>query len=199
VKNFGLSQHSGDGSPSGREATAAADALPRGWTRRWRRLQRNLTPRLGSALLLWRVEAQLSTPLALAAVAWLGRWPGALAIGALAAVLSGIFVFLLEGEQPIAELRVWAERQALVRRFLLPIADRQDRRGTAMRLLALPLLVLLFGPFWRGLILVLFRIRGLRAYLVTVVGSFPHALFWVGLVLGGIWEGLLWPFIKSHF
>ena len=188
-----------DHSSSAGEPVAATDAFPREHPRLWRRLRRTLTPKLASALALWRVEARLSTPLALAAVAWLGRWPAAFAIGALAAVLSAIFIYLLEGERLVAELRAWAERQGLVRRFLLPIADRRDRTGSTMRLLALPVLVLLFGPFWRGLTLILFGIRGMRAYLITVVGSFPHALLWVGLVLGGIWEGLLWPFIKGHF
>ncbi|MGQ9573048.1 MAG: hypothetical protein ACUVV3_07690 [Dehalococcoidia bacterium] len=194
-----VSQRSDDGLPPGGQAAAAAEAPSQGWTRLWYSFRRNLTPRLASTLALWRVEARLSTPLALAAVAGLGRWPAALAIGVLAAVLSALFLFLLEGERAVAELRVWAERQGFVRRFLLPIADRQDRTGTVLRLLALPLLVLLLGPFWRGLTLVLFRIQGVKAYLITVLGSIPHALLWVGLVLGGIWEGLLWPFIESHF
>jgi hypothetical protein len=197
MRSFGLFR--GDGYSSWASGPiAAADALPRKHPRLWRLLRRRLTPRLASALALWRLEARLSTPLALAAVASLGRWPGALAMAALGAGLSALFVFLLEGQQAVADLRAWAERQGLARRFLLPIADRQDRTGTAMRLLALPLTVLILGPFWRGLTLSLFRIRGTRAYLITVLASLPHALLWVGLVLGGIWEGLLWPFIKGQ-
>ncbi len=75
-----------------------------------------------------------------------------------------------------------------------------------MRVASVPALILLMGPFWRGLTLELFRIRGLRAYAISVLGSIPHALLWVGLVLGGIWDGFLknalrdevWPFITDQ-
>ncbi len=168
------------------------------WRRAWRSLRANLTPRTATTLVLWRVEARLSTPLALAAVAAWGRWPGAFAMAALGALFSVVFIVLLQEENVVAELRAWANRRSFFRRFVLPIADRRDRTGTALRVASVPALVLLLGPFWRGLTLELFRIRGLRAYLISVLGSIPHALLWVGLVLGGIWEGFLWPLIKSH-
>jgi hypothetical protein len=168
---------------------------------RWRRVRRflraNLTPRAATALALWRVEARLSTPLALAAVAAWGRWPGAFAMAALGALLSAAFIILLERENVVAELRAWTERQGFFRRFVLPIADRRDRTGTAMRVASVPAMILFLGPFWRGLTLELFRIRGLRAYLVSVLGSIPHALLWVGLVLGGIWDGFLKDFLRD--
>jgi hypothetical protein len=168
------------------------------WRRSWRFLRANLTPRSATALALWRVEARLSTPLALTAVAAWGRWPGAFAMAALAALLSAAFIMLLEGESVVAELRAWAKRWGFFRRFVLPIADRRDRTGTALRIASVPAMILLLGPFWRGLTLELFRIRGLRAYLISVLGSIPHALLWVGLVLGGIWDGFLQAFLRDE-
>jgi hypothetical protein len=175
------------------------------WQRWWRFLRANLTPRSATALALWRVEARLSTPLALAAVAAWGRWPGAFAMAGLAALLSAVFIMLLEGENVVAELRAWANRWGFFRRFVMPTADRRDRTGRALRIASVPAMVLLLGPFWRALTLEMFHIRGLRAYLINVLGSLPHALLWVGLVLGGIWDGFLqaflrdevWPFISD--
>jgi len=118
-------------------------------------------------------------------------------MAALGALLSAVFIILLQGENVVDELRAWANRQSFFRRFVLPIADRRDRTGTALRVASVPALILLLGPFWRGLTLELFRIRGLRAYLISVLGSVPHALLWVGLVLGGIWEGFLKDFVRD--
>ncbi len=198
-------RRSAESPPSVAEAAVSASPWKERWRSAWRFLRANLTPRTTTALALWRVEARLSTPLALAAVAAWGRWPGAFAMAALAALLSAAFIMLLEGENVVAELRAWANRWGFFRRFVLPIADRPDRTGTALRIASVPAIVLLLGPFWRGLTLELFRVRGLRAYLISVLGSIPHALLWVGLVLGGIWDGFLqallrdevWPFITD--
>ena len=166
---------------------------------RWRRfLRRNVTPRLAAAIALWRVEARFLLPTGLVLVAIFGRWPAALIAGAIGAVLAAVFMWLLDGERILGEVRAWGENNRWVRRYLLPIADRRDRTGTVLRALSLPVLVLWFGPFWRSLTLLLFHFRGLKAYVFTVLSSVPHALLWVGIVAGSLWEELIWPFIKSH-
>ena len=190
-------QHPDESTPSAAEAAMPVAPAKGRWRGAWRVLRANLTPRAATALVLWRVEARLSTPVALAAVAAWGRWPGAFAMAALGALLSAAFIMLFEGENVVAELRAWANRQRFFRRFVLPIADRQDRTGTAMRVASMPVLILILGPFWRGLTLEMFRIRGLRAYLISVLGSVPHALLWVGLVLGGIWDGFLKDLVRD--
>jgi hypothetical protein len=165
----------------------------------WRRfLRRNLTPRLTAAIALWRVEARFLLPGGLVLIAVFGRWPAALMVGAVGALLAAVFMWLLDGEQILGEVRAWGGRNRLVRRFLLPVADRRDRTGTVLRVVSLPVLVLWFGPFWRSLTLLLFHFRGLKAYVFTVLSSVPHALLWVGIVAGSLWEELIWPFIKSH-
>jgi len=181
--------------------TAAPEAVletrPRGTG--WRRfLRRNVTPRLAAAIALWRVEARLLLPGGLVLVAVFGRWPAALLAGAVGALLAAVFMRLLDGERILGEVRAWGEGNRWIRRYLLPVADRRDRTGTVLRVLSLPVLVLWFGPFWRSLTLLLFHFRGLKAYVFTVLASIPHALLWVGIVAGSLWEELILPFIKSY-
>lgn len=183
--------------PSDAPAPMAIGARPRGGG--WRRFLRpNVTPRLAAAIALWRVEARFLLPGGMVLVAVLGRWPAALLAGAVGALLAAIFMRLLDGERILGEVRAWGEGNRWIRRYLLPLADRQDRTGTVLKVLSLPVLVLWFGPFWRSLSLLLFDFRGLRAYVFTVLASVPHAILWVGIVAGGLWEELIWPFIKSH-
>jgi hypothetical protein len=178
-------------------AEAVLEARPRGSG--WRRfLRRNVTPRLAAAIALWRVEARLLLPGGVILVAVFGRWPAALLAGAVGALLAAVFMWLLDGERILGEVRAWGEGNRWVRRYLLPVADRRDRTGAVLRALSLPVLVLWFGPFWRSLTLLLFHFRGLKAYVFTVLASVPHALLWVGIVAGSLWEELIWPFIKSH-
>jgi hypothetical protein len=165
----------------------------------WRSfLRRNVTRRLAVALALWRVEARFLLPGGLVLVAVFGRWPAALMVGAIGALLAAVFMWLLDGERILGEVRTWGGRNRLVRKYLLPLADRRDRTGTALRALSMPVLVFDFGPFWRSLTLLLFNFRGLKAYVFTVLASIPHALLWVGIVAGSLWEELILPFIKSH-
>ena len=180
-------------------AAAEAVVAARSPGGRWRRfLRRNVTRRLAVAIALWRVEARFLLPGGLVLVAAFGRWPAALMVGAIGALLAAIFMWLLDGERILGEVRAWGGRNRLVRKYLLPLADRRDRTGTVLRALSMPLLVLDFGPFWRSLTLLLFNFRGLKAYAFTVLASIPHALLWVGIVAGSLWEELLWPFIKGH-
>jgi hypothetical protein len=57
--------------------------------------------------------------------------------------------------------------------------------------------VMVLGPFWRAVVFHLFRMRHAVAYPLSAGGSIPHALLWTGFVLGGVWEGLIWPWIKG--
>ena len=176
-------------------AEAAVVARPRGG--KWRRfLGRNVTPRLAAAIALWRVEARLLLPGGVILVAAFGRWPAALLAGAVGALLAAAFMWLLDGERILGEVRAWGESNRWVRKYFLPVADRRDRTGTVLRALSLPVLVLWFGPFWRSLTLLLFHFRGLKAYVFTVLASVPHAFLWVGIVAGSLWEELIWPLIK---
>jgi hypothetical protein len=193
-----MADHSLAGDPSdapAAEAAVAAQARRVGWRRF---LRRNVTRRLATAIALWRVEARFLLPGGLVLVAVFGRWPAALMAGGIGALLAAIFVWLLDGERILGEVRVWGEGNRWVRKFLFPIADRRDRTGTALRVLSLPVLVLWFGPFWRSLSLLLFHFRGLKAYAFTVLASIPYALLWVGIVAGSLWEELIWPLIKGH-
>lgn len=160
-------------------------------------LRRRLTPRLGAALILWRVEARLATPLALALVVAWGRWSGALAMGGIMALYAALFLFLLDGERALEELRGWVQGRRLARRYLFPLVERRDRLGWGRWALALSTAVMVLGPFWRAVTFHLFRVPRLPAYALAVGGSIPHSLLWTGVVLGGVWEGLLWPLLKG--
>lgn len=161
----------------------------------WSLVRRNVTPRLGAALALWRVEARLALPTSLFLVATLGRWNGALVMGGIMAVYAAIFLFLLDGERAMAALRSWLHDRRWARRYLLPVAERRDRTGAVQRALAIPLSVLIFGPFWRALAYHLFGLRRLPAYVLSVTGSIPHSLLWTGVFVGGLWEAALQPLL----
>lgn len=159
-------------------------------------LLRYLRPQMGAALALWRVEARTAMPLALLLIATLGRWPGALVMGSVMAAYAALFLYLLEDEPALDDLRAWASRRRMGR-ALERLAARGDAVGRAHRGAAVLPVVMLLGPFWRAVAFHLFRMRRAVAYLLSVGGSIPHSLLWTGLVLGGIWEGLVWPWIKG--
>jgi hypothetical protein len=87
-------------------AVKAVEAPRRGGSL-WPFLRRNVTPRLSAAIAIWRVEARLAMPTSLFLVAALGRWNGALAMGGIMAVYAAVFLFLLEGERIMDEVRGW--------------------------------------------------------------------------------------------
>jgi hypothetical protein len=172
------------------------EAAPKEGARRRPFLLRYLRPQLGAALVLWRVEARTATPLALLFIVTLGRWPGALVMGLMMAVYAALFLYLLEDELALDDLRAWAGRRRLGR-ALERLAVRRDAVGRLRRAAAVVPAVMIFGPFWRAVSFHLFRMRRAVAYPLSVGGSIPHSLLWTGLVLGGIWEGFALPWIKK--
>src|SRR3989337_1055564 len=112
------------------------------------------------------------------------------------AVSAAVFLFLREDDPAVDDIRAWADRRRLGR-LLEWLAERTGAVGRARRLAALVPAIMILGPFWRAVTFHMFRMRRPAAYLLSVGGSFPHALLWTGLVLGGIWEELLWPWIKG--
>ncbi len=134
-------------------------------------------------------------PLALLFVATLGRWPGALAMGSMMAAYAVLFLYLLEDEPVLDDIRVWTGRWRMGR-ALERLAVRGDPGGTALRTAMVVPAVMVLGPFWRAVVFHLFRMRRAVAYPLSAGGSVPHALLWTGFVLGGVWEGLIWPWIK---
>ncbi len=183
-----------------KEGAAAAPVAEAGGQRAGRRLlpflRRNVTPRLGAALALWRVEARLALPTSLFLVATLGRWNGALAMGGIMAVYAAVFLFLLEGERALEEMRSWLAQRRWARRYVLPLAERRTRAGNLHHLLALPASILFFGPFWRALTYHLLGMRRLPAYVLSVGGSIPHSLLWTGVFVGGLWEAAIRPLLE---
>ena len=159
-------------------------------------LLRYVRPQMGAALALWRVEAYTAMPLALLLIATLGRWPGALVMGSVMAAYAALFLYLLEDSPALDDVRAWAGRRRLGR-ALERLAARGDAVGKARRAAAVVPAVMVLGPFWRAVAFHLFRMPRAVAYLLSVGGSIPHSLLWTGLVLGGIWEGLVWPWIKG--
>lgn len=156
-------------------------------------LRRNTSKKTATALVLWRIEARFATPVALLLIATIGRWPAALTMGGIMAVYSAAFLFLLDGENIMHEIREWLRERDWARKYALPIAERRDRTGKLQRALAVPASVMLLGPFWRAVTYHLFRMPRVPAYVISVGGSFPHSLFWTGLVLGGLWEVAIQP------
>ena len=179
----------------------AAGATPAGAETRSARqvfaqLRRNVTPRLGAALALWRLEAYTATPLALVLVASLGRWPASFAMGSLMAVYAAVFLFLLDGEPVWRDVHGWAHGRRLGR-LAEEIAEGKGLRGALQRVLAVPGAVMLLGPFWRAVTFHLFRVPRGPAYVLSVGGSIPHSLFWTGIVVGGLWEVAGRPLLDS--
>jgi hypothetical protein len=177
------------------EVLSAARAEFRFWHLRsyWSYLRTRMTKRLATTIVTWRVEARLATPLALLFVATLGRWPASIVMGTIMAGFSALFLFLLDGERVMHELRGWLEERQTFRRYLKPIAERKGRAGTAQRLLAIPATIMFMGPFFRATTYHLFRLRRAPAYTLSMLGSYPHSLLWTGLVAGGVWEWLMAP------
>ncbi len=159
-------------------------------------LLRYVRPQMGVALVLWRVEAYTAVPMALLFIATLGRWPGALVMGCVMAAYAALFLYLLEDNPALDDVRAWTGRWR-IGRALERLAVRDDAVGKARRAAAVVPAVMVLGPFWRAVAFHLFRMPRAVAYLLSVGGSIPHSLLWTGLVLGGIWEGLVWPWIKG--
>ncbi len=157
---------------------------------------RYLRPRTGVALVLWRVETYTRMPLALLLIATLGRWPGALVVVTVMAAYSALFLYLLDDNPALDDVRAWAGRRRMGR-ALERLAERGDAVGKARRAAAVVPVVMVLGPFWRAVAFHLFRMPRAVAYLLSVGGSVPYSLLWTGLVLGGIWEGPVWPWIKG--
>lgn len=155
-------------------------------------LRRHLTPRVVAALTIWRLEAWLAAPLPFLLVAALGRWPGALTMAVFTGLLCALFLYLLDGEEALETVHRWA----LQRDWARPLLAGPERPWLVW-LLAVPLCLLWFGPFWRAVVLLLVRLERPLAYTIGVAGALPHSLLWTGLVVGGVWEGLLWPLMKG--
>jgi hypothetical protein len=92
------------------------------------------------------------------------------------------------------EMRAWSRR----RRWTRWIAPRETQTGRAARhWLVLPALVMVFGPFWRAVTFHIAAVPRTLAYGLSVGGSFPHSLFWTGLVVGGLYETAIRPAFES--
>lgn len=154
--------------------------------------RRHLSPRVGATLAVWQFEAKTATPLAVFFVATMGRWNGALAMGLVMAFYSAVLLFLLEGQKVMDELRQWMRHRGWGRHYL-GIAERPDLVGKVQRAGAVPLTVMVFGPFWRAVTYHLARVPRVPAYVLSVGGSIPHSLFWTGLVVGGFYEVAIEP------
>lgn len=177
-------------------ARERADAPAKERPRRRLFLLRYLRPQTGAALVLWRVEAYTALPLALLLVATLGRWPGALVVGCVMAVYAALFLYLLEDEPVLDDIRAWTGRWR-IGRALERLAARDDTVSAARSGAVVLLAVMILGPFWRAVVYHLLRMRRVVAYPLSAGGSIPHSLLWTGLVLGGVWEALVWPWIKD--
>jgi hypothetical protein len=154
--------------------------------------KRNLTPRTGVALTAWRIETLLITPLSIFFIETLGRWRGAFAMSLVMAGFAVLFLLLLAGEPIMADFRRWLGE----RRFghwSMRIAERRDATGVAQRALSVPVIVMLFGPFWRAVTVETFLVRKPIAALIAVGGTFPHTMFWTGLVTASAWELITKP------
>src|SRR3990172_11674697 len=101
-----------EASPAPRLADEEVRARPR---RLFALVRQKVTPRLGAALVIWRVEAYTATPLAVLLIATLGRWSGALAMGTVMALYAAVFLFLLKGEPLLRDVRAWAGGRRLGR------------------------------------------------------------------------------------
>lgn len=158
--------------------------------------RRNLTPKAGAAVVAWRIEDAIAGPMALFFVASLGRWNGALATGTVMALFAALFLFLLDGERVIGEMRRWVgDRQW--GHWSMRIAERRDMTGAVQRALSVPATLLLVGPFWRAVGLHIFRVSRPLAYLISVGGQFPRSFFWTGIVLGSAYGIIIRPALEA--
>src|SRR5437899_12591717 len=96
--------------------------------------KRNLTPKTTVAVAAWRLEGWFAGPLALFLVATLGRWTGALAMGAIMACFSAAFLFLLDGERVLDEMRGWVTQHRWGS-WSMRIRDRRDTAAVAQKAL----------------------------------------------------------------
>lgn len=160
-------------------------------------LRRHITPRLSASVILWRIEAAVATPLAILLVATFGRWTAALAMGVLMGIFAAIFLAMLSGQTVLVAFREWAGDHRWVSRMYRPLVHPQSLLAILALVLVLPLLILLLGPFWRAVAFHSLALRKDVAYVLSVLGSIPHSLLWTGIILGGLWEGLVWPLIKA--
>ena len=175
----------------GQRVAARPDAWsPLDW---WRKLRARLTPRSASAIVLWRVQVTVDGILAIFLIETIGRWPAAWIMGLVFAACSAIYLFLLDGERAMHDLSQWLRERRFINRFILPIAERQDRTGTFLRILAIPYTIMLMAPFFRAVTFHSLKVPRIPAYAISVLGSIPHQLFWVGIVLGSLWEIALKP------
>ncbi|HVP05184.1 MAG TPA: hypothetical protein VMT90_05870 [Dehalococcoidia bacterium] len=158
--------------------------------------QRNLTPKTGTALVAWRVEAWLSGPVALALVASLGRWNGALATGLIMAAFSAFFLFMLDGEIVLDEVRRWVGDRDWGR-SAMRAAERRDNVGVVQRAVSVPATIMLMGPFLRAVTYHIFRVRRPLAYGFSITGQVVHSLFWTGIVLGSLYGLLIHPALSA--
>jgi hypothetical protein len=185
-------------------APTASASAPTGLFSSWRYtmrsvrafFDRNLTPKTGTAVVVWRVEAWLAGPMALALVASLGRWNGALVTGVVMASLSVLFLFLFDGERVIDEIRRWVGDRDWGH-WSMNVAERRDWRGAVLRALSVPVTIMLMGPFVRSLTYHIFKVRRGFAYPVSIGGQMLHNLFWTGIVLGSFWEILFQPALSA--
>ncbi|MCH8813858.1 MAG: hypothetical protein IH957_01995 [Chloroflexi bacterium] len=170
-------------------------ARPAGWSALdwWRKLRARLTRRSASAIVLWRVQVTVDGILAIFLIETIGRWPAAWIMGLVFAACSAVYLFLLDGERVMHDLSGWIRERRFVRRFILPIAERPDRTGTFLRILAIPYTIMLMAPFARAITFHSLKVPRIPAYTISVLGSIPHQLFWIGIVLGSLWEIALKP------
>ncbi|MEO8456377.1 MAG: hypothetical protein ABI559_01065 [Chloroflexota bacterium] len=160
--------------------------------------KRNLTPKTGVAVAAWRIEALILTPLSIFLIETLGRWRGAFAMSCIMSGFALLFLLLLAGEPIMADFRRWLGERKLGQ-WSMRIAERRDAKGAAQRALSVPAIIMTFGPFFRVVTVETFLVRKPLAFLIAVGGSFPHTMFWTGLVVGSVWElitrpSLLWLF-----
>lgn len=147
-------------------------------------------------MVAWRIEDAIAGPMALAFVASLGRWNGALATGTVMALFAALFLFLLDGERVVGEMRKWVgDRQW--GRWSMRIAERRDTVGAVQRVASIPATLLLVGPFWRAVMLHILMVSRPLAYVISVGGQFPRSLFWTGIVLGSAYSILIRPGLQA--
>ncbi len=72
---------------------------------------RYLRPKAGAALVLWRIEARSAMPLALLLIVTLGRWPAALVMGSVMAAFAAVFLYLLDDDPALEDVRGWVGRR----------------------------------------------------------------------------------------
>jgi hypothetical protein len=154
--------------------------------------RRNLTPRTAVALGAWRIETLLITPLSIFLIEEFGRWRGAFAMSCVMAGFALLFLLLLAGQPIMADFRRWLGERSWGH-WATRIAERRGATGVAQRAASVPAIVMLLGPFWRAVTVETFLVRKPLAFLIAVGGSFPHTMFWTGLVVGSVWQLITKP------